>query len=63
MSKYAVSLLLQKNDGTQYTFSHSLHVHEAVNKDEAIGLSVKAAQELKVGFAISDPLCMEVSND
>lgn len=60
MGVYAFSTVLQRGRGPVVTTSGTLGYSEASNEDEARGIAVRRAHEMKPGFDIVEVLVLEV---
>ena len=52
MKDYALSVLLEKNEGSIRSMTHTLHVFSANSEDEAKGMAFEKALKVKKDFSV-----------
>lgn len=58
--QYAVACSMVKNDGGTYSHTTTLHINEAQSLQEAKGLAIDSAMEMKPGFAVAQVVATEI---
>lgn len=58
--QYAVACSMAKKDGGTYSHTTTLHIIEATSLEEAKGLAIDSAMEMKPGFAVAQVVAGEI---
>lgn len=58
--QYAVACSMTTNAGSNYLHTTTLHINEAESLEEAKGLAIDSAMEMKPGFAVAQVVATEI---
>lgn len=58
--QYAVACSMAKQDAGTYSHTTTLHINEASSLDEAKGMAIEKAMEMKPGLAVAQVVATEI---